>query len=388
MIVAMAGEDNKIDGENAGGAVRRAIPVSLSDFPVFDGSSSPEPFIQQCERLASLGDIASEQLQTIIAARCRGLALNVIEADGEQVDVTSRLRAAFGAKSSELALSRLSTAVKGDTPVLEYATFIKELVRDACSEFFDRTGKVKSICVPAHNAALYRHFLIGLSSHEKILLSRQNVSTFDAAVDALRREETLVEAFGGRNRREGQVRFEDREVMDVECSGVESSGSGDRARRSSPGDPRARRSSPSLSRYRGRDRPPPARPARRSPGPARDSPGRRLGRSGGYGGDSPRPPRRDDSPWPTRRRQSSFPPRRGGSPWTPRGGESPRPARRGGSPRAARGGSSSDSEDERPRAGPGARRASPAPPDRARREVRCWSCRGYGHLKRQCPNGY
>ena len=282
----MDGKDDKSDAQSAGGqgakGVRRAIPVSLSDFPVFDGSSSPEPFIQQCERLASLGDIASEQLQTIIAARCRGLALNVIEADGEQVDVTSRLRAAFGAKSSDLALSRLSTAVKGDTPVLEYATLIKELVRDACSEFFDKTGKVKSICAPAHKAALYRHFLIGLSSHEKILLSRQSVSTFDAAVDALRREETLVEAFGGRDRRAGQVRFEDRGVMDVECSEVESFGSGDRARRSSPGEPRARHSSPGLSRCRGRDRPP-AGPSRRSPGPARDSPGRRLDRSGGYG---------------------------------------------------------------------------------------------------------
>ena len=369
----MDGKDDKSDAQSDGGqrakGVRRAIPVSLSDFPVFDGSSSPEPFIQQCERLASLGDIASEQLQTIIAARCRGLALNVIEADGEQVDVTSRLRAAFGAKSSDLALSRLSTAVKGDTPVLEYATLIKELVRDACSEFFDKTGKVKSICAPAHKAALYRHFLIGLSSHEKILLSRQSVSTFDAAVDALRREETLVEAFGGRDRRAGQVRFEDREVMDVECSKVESFGSGDRARRSSPGEPRARHSSPSPSRCRGRDRPPTG-PSRRSPGPARDSPGRRLDRSGGYRGDFPRLPRRGDSPWPTRRRQSSFPPRRGGSPW------------------AARGGSSSDSEDGRPPAGPGAGRASPAQPDRARREVRCWSCRGYGHLKRQCPNGY
>ena len=147
------------------------VPVSLSDFPIFDGSSSLESFLQQCARLATLGGIDEVQLQTVIAARCRGLALNVVETDGDPGDVTSRLRAAFGGKCSELALSRLSAAVKGDTPILEYATLIKELVRDACPEFFDNTGKVKNICIPAHKAALYRHLLIGLSSYEKVLLS-------------------------------------------------------------------------------------------------------------------------------------------------------------------------------------------------------------------------
>ena len=132
------------------------------------------------------------------------------------MDVTGRLRAAFGAKTSELAVSRLSSAAKGDAPVLEYATCIRELVRDACPEFYDASGKVKSICVPAHKAALYRHFLIGLSPQEKLLLSRQNVSTFDAALDVLRREETLVEAFGEEERRAGaRVRWTDREVMNV-----------------------------------------------------------------------------------------------------------------------------------------------------------------------------
>ena len=117
----MAGEnEKKSDAQDAGAPTQRVVPVSLSDFPIFDGSSSLESFLQQCTRLATLGGIDEVQLQTVIAARCRGLALNVVETDSDQGDVMSRLRAAFGGKCSELALSRLSAAVKGDTPALEY----------------------------------------------------------------------------------------------------------------------------------------------------------------------------------------------------------------------------------------------------------------------------
>ena len=361
----------------SGTATVPVIRVSLSDFPIYDGSSAPDRFIQQCERLAALGGIADGQLQTVIAARCRGLALEIVEADGEVVDVTGRLRAAFGAKTSELAVSRLSSAAKGDAPVLEYATRIKELVRDACPEFYDASGKVKTICVPAHKAALYRHLLIGLSPQEKLLLSRQNVSTFDAAVDVLRREETLADAFGEEEgRASARVQWTDREVMNVGRGDMESpTPSGDRNREDSS---RRERDRPSVER------------ARRSPSPARGSWGRsRAAAAGGRSGGSPYAPsrggprgspRRDDSPWPTRRGDPRRAPRRGDSPWAARRGDS-RPAPR-------RDDTSPDSEEEWRPGRPGGRRGSPAPPDRTRREVRCWSCRGYGHLKRQCPNGY
>ena len=72
----------KSDASSGTAASQSVIPVSLSDFPIYDGSSAPERFIQQCKRLAALGGILNDQLQTIIAARCRGLALEVIEADG------------------------------------------------------------------------------------------------------------------------------------------------------------------------------------------------------------------------------------------------------------------------------------------------------------------
>ena len=371
-MIAMP-EDVKSATTGGTATAQPVIRVSLSDFPIYDGSSAPDRFIQQCERLAALGGIADGQLQTVIAARCRGLALEIVEADGETVDVTGRLRAAFGAKTSELAVSRLSSAAKGDAPLLEYATRIKELVRDACPEFYDALGKVKGICVPAHKAALYRHFLIGLSPQEKLLLSRQNVSTFDAALDVLRREETLVEAFGEEERRaSARVRWTDREVMNVGREDMESAPSGGPSREDS-------------SRREG-DRPFVER-ARRSPSPARGTSGRSraaCGRSGGSPGAPSRggprgSPRRDDSPWPARGDPRRAP-RSGGSRWAARRGDS-RPAPR-------RDDTSPDSEEEWRLRRPSGRRGSPAPPDRTRREVRCWSCRGYGHLKRQCPNGY
>ena len=356
-VITMPGDDAK-SVALGGGAAQPVIRVSLSDFPIFDGSSAPERFIQQCERLAALGGISNEELQTIIAARCRGLALEIVEADGETADATGRLRAAFSAQSSELALSRLSAAVKGPTPALEYATLIKELVRGACPEFYDSVGRVKTICVRAHKAALYRHFLAGLSTPEKLLLSRQNVSTFDAALDVLRREEALMEAFGGEDRRAGdRVQWADREMMSDSRRDADSS----------PVDDRRRRDSPRRDRDRGR---PSVERARRGPSPGGDSP-ERFRRSAGRSVGSPYAPAGRDS------RSVS---RRGDSPWAARRGDSRSVPRRDDT--------STDSEEEwrPPRSGGG--RDSPAPPGRARREVRCWSCRGYGHLKRQCPNGY
>ena len=125
-LIIMAGDNAEVKSDASSGtaASESVIPVSLSDFPIYDGNSAPERFIQQCKRLAALGGILDDQLQTIIAARCRGPTLEVIEADGAAADVADRLRTAFGVKSSELALSRLSAAVKGNTLVLEYATLI------------------------------------------------------------------------------------------------------------------------------------------------------------------------------------------------------------------------------------------------------------------------
>ena len=56
------------------------LKVSVSDFPVFDGSSRPVDFLRQCRRLAKLGEIPDEKLCAIIAARCKGVALELINA--------------------------------------------------------------------------------------------------------------------------------------------------------------------------------------------------------------------------------------------------------------------------------------------------------------------
>ena len=51
---------------------------------------------------------------------------------------------------------------------------------------------MKKICSPSYDAALYRHFLLGLSVEERVLLSRQGVKSFSAAVDELKREELVA----------------------------------------------------------------------------------------------------------------------------------------------------------------------------------------------------
>ncbi|KAF0314433.1 hypothetical protein FJT64_015107 [Amphibalanus amphitrite] len=167
------------------------LRVGVSDFPVYDGSVPPDDFIAQCRRLMTLGGIPADQLPAIMTVRCRGMALQVLEGDGGQTDVTTLLQKAFGDKPPEAAAAQLSTAQKGTMPVLEYSVLIRRLVRGACPEFFGDDGAVKKICVPAHQAALYRHFLVGLSTEEKILLSRQGVKSFDAAIEELRREELI-----------------------------------------------------------------------------------------------------------------------------------------------------------------------------------------------------
>ena len=53
---------------------------------------------------------------------------------------------------------------------------------------------MKTICVPAYKATLFRHFLVGLSSEEATLISRLRVTAFDAAVEELVREYCSADA--------------------------------------------------------------------------------------------------------------------------------------------------------------------------------------------------
>ena len=334
-----------------GGA--RAVAVSLNDFPVFDGASSPESFIRQCRRVAALGGIDDAQLSAIMAARCRGLALQVIESSGEQTDVAGLLMSSFAPQQrQETAAMQLSAIKKGALPIMEYALQVRALVRDACPELFDQAGSVKKVCAPAHQAALYRHFLTGLTPDERVLLSRQGAATFDAAVRELTREEAVVQQsipHSDQTRRSLEVRWADSAPADARGArspSREPAGTPPGGRRTTSGEWRRRSRPRSVSPERGdwRDRQ----------------------RSGGAGG--PRARAEGGS------RRQSDPPRTGG-----------RGRRRSGSPHRW----SSDSEDsEMPRAspGPGTGRG-PGSPDGGRPQVRCWSCRGYGHLKRQCPNG-
>ena len=151
----------------------------MSDFPFYDGSSRPSDFMRQCRRLARLGDVAEEKLCEIIAARCRGAALEVINAidnfngplslEKIQVEFTARFES--GAATTQQAAEALSALKKGSDTAAEYGLKVQQLVRKACPEFFNDDGQVKKIRVPAHGAALYRHFLIGISEQEKRLLS-------------------------------------------------------------------------------------------------------------------------------------------------------------------------------------------------------------------------
>ena len=171
-----------------------AIRVSLNDFPVFDGVGCPDSFISQCRRVATLGGLDEQQLSAIMATRCRGLALQVIENNTSSDSIADILKSAFGAQQRpEEAAMKLSAIKKHTSSVAEYALQIKTLVKKACPELFDQTGSVKKVCAPAYQAALYRHFLTGLTPDERLLLSRQGASSFDAAVRELSWEESIAQ---------------------------------------------------------------------------------------------------------------------------------------------------------------------------------------------------
>ncbi|KAF0305795.1 CUGBP Elav-like family member 3-A [Amphibalanus amphitrite] len=89
-----------------------------------------------------------------------------------QVVDNAELKGQFGGgrDSVEQAAQALATLVKGTLSAQEYGLKIKRLVRLACPDFLGEDGRVKKISVPAYNAALYRHFLVGLSPAEKRLL--------------------------------------------------------------------------------------------------------------------------------------------------------------------------------------------------------------------------
>lgn len=321
------------------GGGSRAIGVSLNDFPVFDGVGCPESFIRQCTRVAALGGINDDQLSAIMAARCRGLALQVVESSTDSAEVADLLRSAFAAQQRpEAAAMQLGAIKKGSMSVMEYALQVKTLVRKACPELFDQTGSIKKTCAPAYQAALYRHLLTGLAPEERLLLSRQGASSFDAAVRELTREEEFAQlsaADAG-----GAM-----QSLGVHWAALERDSSSDVER-----EERRRRFQP------------------RSPSPAsyrrvwRDDP-----RDGGAGGRAARSVQESGGS-----RRSD--PRRTG--WRDRRQS-----------RSSRRWSESEDEDEMPASSGSKTRRGSATPDRSRQQVRCWSCRGYGHLKRQCPNG-
>ena len=153
------------------------------------------------KRLCDLGSVAETNLGKVVAARCTGRALQVVnQLDSKELTFTAvseALTANFTshptAEQAAVLLSRLS---KGSLSAREYGQRVKTLVRHACPEFFSEDGLVKKICVPSHDAALYRHFLVGLSPDETSLLSRMKATTFTAAMAELVREETLVDMTG------------------------------------------------------------------------------------------------------------------------------------------------------------------------------------------------
>ena len=152
-----------------------AVSVTMGDFPAYDGTGPPEDFFRQCTRLATLGGLPDAQLGAIIAAKCQGRALavvNGIEDAGEELSLLSvktKLTAHFGGASGsvEQASQGLASLTKGHLSAQSYGLKVQQLVRHACPELFDDKGLVKKICVPSYNAALYRHFLVGLSSEER-----------------------------------------------------------------------------------------------------------------------------------------------------------------------------------------------------------------------------
>ena len=199
------------------------------------------------------------------------------------------------------------------------------LVRQACPEFFTGDGHVKKTSTSAYNAALFRHFLVGLEAAETKLLSRLKVKTFEEAITELKREESLENSDAERSLDEpsgrgGGVHWASPVLQDAALPGqlFEEDG-GDRGRR--------------------RGQSSPFRSGRRSP-QRRWSPQRSLARHVAS---------------PARGRLRSP-------------GRPPQP------PAGASG-------DARPPDSAGGRGGGERVP-------RCWGCRGWGHLKRECPNAW
>ena len=173
--------------------------VSLSDFPTFEGFSRPDDFITQCKRIGELGGFDQDQLGKIVAARCSGDALRVInETESLNGGLTFaalcvELVAHFSEQcSTEQAAMKLSRIRKQPQErAREYGMTVRRLVRQACPDFFGVSGQIKNICKPEYNAAMYRHFVAGLEEADITLLSRLKASTFEDAVAELSREESL-----------------------------------------------------------------------------------------------------------------------------------------------------------------------------------------------------
>ena len=96
------------------------IKVALSDFLLFDGTTSLDSFLSQCKRLSRLGNIKDDHLPSIISARCRGLAQQLVEGAAAGSDVTAVLRRAFSATSATAA-AQLSSLKKDNMSVIEYS---------------------------------------------------------------------------------------------------------------------------------------------------------------------------------------------------------------------------------------------------------------------------
>ena len=376
-----------------------ALSVSVSDFPTYDGAGSPEDFVRQCSRLATLGNLPDSQLGAIVAARCQGRALSVvngIEEAGTELSlttVTTQLRAHFGGAtgSVEQATQSLATLSKGHLSAQSYGLKVKQLVRRACPEFFGEDGQVKKVCVPSYNAALYRHFLAGLSSEDRCLLSRQKATTFEQCLSEFTREEGLETAEVTSAVSSRRVRWD----------GVDGPGHDQAAHQWRPAvDSRGRSGSPGAGQ---RDSPTREQRWCDEPEEYGGYPERRSGfrerrsRWGSPGTDSTQPgPRRwtgNPSGGSPGRRHSTSPWGGTGRTWTRSSG--------GGAPTDGTGSGRGEAHRARargrapsPRAAGGRAARTPSPEAdygvEGRRSgiVRCWSCGGVGHMKRQCPNEF
>lgn len=370
------------------------VSVTVSDFPCFDGSTSAEDFLTQCKRLGDLGSLTPATLGKVIAARCTGRALQVVnELEGSTGGLTFEsisevLQSHFSARpTADQAAVLLSRLTKGSLSAREYGQRVKALVRHACPEFFSG-DQVKKICVPAYEAALYRHFLVGLSPGETALLSRMKATTFETAIKELVREETLTDYSGdGDTFSAAHVARGDRPAVrwasPVRRDRPEEHDWGERG---SPPRERSRdsRARPSYRRPMDEEQEPDGcvSPGGRDESPRWRSGGDRRWRDRGRS-PSGRPPTRRGARGPSRV-SAGRSPSPGGSRGADRGEERSR-LRGDGSDRTG------DFVEERRggREGP-AREGEPyhsgSPAGRAG-VPRCWSCRGWGHLKRHCPNG-